>query len=181
MSSDLVLKWGIVSSGLISADFCTALLSLKAKHHVLQAVAARNIEDARKFAQRFYIPTYYDSYDKLNEDPEINIIYVGAINTAHKEISVKALNAKKHVLCEKPMTLTLKEQEEVLNASKINNRFFMEGLWTRFFPSILKLKQELDNKTIGEVKFYNGNFTVPINTVDRLKNKALGGGAIFEY
>lgn len=79
------------------------------------------------------------------------------------------------------MTLTLKEQEEVLNASKINNRFFMEGLWTRFFPSILKLKQELDNKTIGEVKFYNGNFTVPINNVDRLKNKALGGGAIFEY
>lgn len=107
MSSNLVLKWGIISSGLISADFCTALLSLKSDHHVLHAVAARNIEDAKKFAERFGIPNYYDSYDKLNEDPDVNIVYVGAINSAHCQISVKALNAKKHVLCEKPMTLNL--------------------------------------------------------------------------
>jgi dihydrodiol dehydrogenase / D-xylose 1-dehydrogenase (NADP) len=105
MSSNFILKWGIVSSGLISADFCTALLSLKSDHHVIHAVAARNIEDAKKFAERFGIPNYYDSYDKLNEDLDVNVVYVGAINSAHKEISVKALNAKKHVLCEKPMTL----------------------------------------------------------------------------
>ncbi len=157
------------------------MLSLKSKNHVLQAVAARNIEEAKKFADRFGIPTYYDSYDKLNQDPEINIIYVGSINTTHKEISVRALNAKKHVLCEKPMCLSLKEQAEVFNAAKLNQRFFMEALWTRFFPSILKLKQELDNGTIGEVKVYNGNFTVPIKDKDRLNNKELGGGAIYEF
>lgn len=180
MSNEFVLKWGIASAGLISADFCTALLSLKSTKHVIQAVAARNLEDARQFALRFNIPNYYDSYDKLNEDPEVNIVYVGAINTAHKDISVRALNAKKHVLCEKPMTLSLKEQEEVFSAARSNERFFMEALWTRFFPSILRLKQEIENKTIGDVKVYNGNFTVKIKDVERLKNKALGGGAIFE-
>jgi hypothetical protein len=57
----------------------------------------------------------------------------------------------------------------------------MEAVWTRFFPSILKLKEELfENKTIGDVKVYNGSFTVPIKDKDRLKNKSIGGGAIFE-
>ena len=77
--------------------------------------------------------------------------------------------------------MSLKEQEEVLNASKLNNKFFMEAVWTRFFPSVLRLKEEIfEKKTIGDVKVYNGSFTVPIKDKDRLKNKSAGGGAIFE-
>jgi dihydrodiol dehydrogenase / D-xylose 1-dehydrogenase (NADP) len=79
------------------------------------------------------------------------------------------------------MCLSLKEQAEVFKAAQMNQTFFMEALWTRFFPSITKLKQELDSGLIGDVKIYNGNFSVPINNVDRLKSKELGGGALFEY
>jgi predicted dehydrogenase len=125
-STDLILNWGIVSSGLISQDFCSAILSLNSKHHVLRAIAARTAEDASKFAERFNIPVSYESYDKLFDDSSVNIVYVASINTTHKEICLKAINAGKHVLCEKPMALNLNEQEEILNASKQKKVFFME-------------------------------------------------------
>ena len=176
----LVLKWGIVACGKISQDFCTALLSLKSDKQKLQACAARNIDAAKSFADKFQIPTYYDSYDAVFADKEVNIVYIGSLNTSHKELSIKALNAGKHVLCEKPMTMNSKEQEEVLAASKSNNKFFMEALWTRHFPVIARLKEELKNKTIGELRFFTSTFTNPINTTERIKLKELGGGAIYE-
>ncbi len=85
------------------------------------------------------------------------------------------MNAGKHVLCEKPMAMNSKEQEEIFAASKLNNRFFMEAIWTRHFPLIERLKSEVKN--IGDIQIFNSNFTVQFE----LKNKELGGGAIYEY
>lgn len=126
MNSDLVLKWGIVSAGLISGDFCIALLSLESKYHELVAVSSRNLSDAKKFAERFKMPHHFDSYDRMMESKEINIVYVGSVNITHKEICLKAINEGKHVLCEKPMTINSKDQEEILNAAKSKGVFFME-------------------------------------------------------
>ena len=180
MANEFVLRWGIVSTGLISQDFVTALQSLKSSYHVLQAVGARRVEDAKKFAERFNIASYYGSYDELFQDKEVNVVYVGSINTTHKDLCIRALNAGKHVLCEKPMTLNSKEQEEVLAAAKNNNRFFMEAIWTRFFPVIENIRRELENKTIGDLKFFSGHFIVPIKNVQRVNSKELGGGAILD-
>jgi len=78
MSEELVLKWGIISVGLISQDFCTALLTLnQSDKHKLQACAARDINHARAFADRFEIPSFYDSYDSVIADPNVNIVYIG--------------------------------------------------------------------------------------------------------
>ncbi len=98
-NNDLVLRWGIVSAGLISQDFATALLSLKSDRHVLQAVAARNAADAKTFADRFHVSTTYGSYDDLFEDKNVNIVYIGSINTTHRDLCLKAIAAGKHVLC----------------------------------------------------------------------------------
>lgn len=179
-ANPLVLKWGIVSTGSISTDFCTALLTLKSAEHVLQAVSARRVEDAQKFAERFHVAAAYGSYDELVRDPNVNIVYVGSIMTAHRDVCLKAIAAGKHVLCEKAMTVNSKEQEEILSAAKKQNVFFMEAIWTRFFPIIEQLKKEVDAKAIGEVKFYSGNFMVPIKDVERLKNKSMGGGGILD-
>ena len=122
----LTLNWGIVSVGLISQDFCTALKSLNSDKHKLQAAAARNLSDAKNFAERFGIPSYYEGYDKLFADSNVNIVYIGTLNNTHKEVCLKAIAAGKHVLCEKPMTLNRTEQEEVLNAAKEKKVFFME-------------------------------------------------------
>jgi dihydrodiol dehydrogenase / D-xylose 1-dehydrogenase (NADP) len=104
----------------------------------------------------------------------------GSLNPSHKELSVKALKAGKHVLCEKPMCMNSTEQEEVLAASKESEKFFMEALWTRHFPLVDRLRQELKNKTIGELRFFSSNFMVPIQNVERLKQKEMGGGATYE-
>ena len=69
------------------------------------------------------------------------------------------MNAGKHVLCEKPMTMNSKEQKEVLAVSKSTNKFFMEALWTRHFPLVERLKDEIANN-IGDIQIFNSNFTV---------------------
>lgn len=180
MSSELILNWGIISCGKISQDFCTALLTLKSDYQKLNAAAARSLDDAKKFSDRFGIPKAYGSYEELIADEEINIVYIGTLNPTHKDLSIKAMNAGKHVLCEKPMALNSKEQEEVLSVSKKTNKFFMEALWTRHFPLIDRLKEEIQNKTIGELRFFTSNFMVPIKEVDRLKKKEMGGGCIYD-
>lgn len=98
-TSEFVLKWGIVSTGSIAQDFVTAVQSLSSPFHVMQAVGARRLDDAQKFATRFGMPAAYGSYDELVNDPNINIVYVGSVNPTHKDVCVKALNAGKHVLC----------------------------------------------------------------------------------
>ena len=147
--ADLSLNWGIVCTGSISQDFATSLYHLKSDKHVLKAVAARRQEDAAKFAQRFEIAKHYGSYDELFADPEINIVYIGSITSLHKDLSIRAMKAGKHVLCEKTMCLNGVEQEEMLATAKAENRFFMEAIWTRFFPLTQQLRTMIKQETIG--------------------------------
>ena len=145
----MTLNWGIACTGLICQDFATALDTLESDQHVLRAVAARKLEDAAKFAQRFNMVAHYDSYDALFADPDVDIVYVGSIIPAHKDLCIRALKAGKHVLCEKTMCVNGAEQEEILDTARVEKRFFMEAIWTRFFPIIDRLRMELNNKTIG--------------------------------
>ena len=136
MSSEFVLKWGIASAGHISGDFCASLLSLNSDYHKLIAVAARSENDAKKFAERFHMPFHFDSYQRMVDSNDINIVYVGSINIAHREICLMAINAGKHVLCEKPMSMNAREQEEVLQAAKNKGVFFME-VFKHFFKTLI--------------------------------------------
>lgn len=121
------LRWGIISCGNISQKFCVALSIIEApSYHEIKAVAARDINDAKKFADKFSIPNYYNSYDKVCEDPEVDIVYVGVVNNVHKSACLKAIENGKHVLCEKPMTMNAKQQEEVIKAAKAKGVFLME-------------------------------------------------------
>jgi len=173
------LNWGIVSTGLICQDFVTALLSfppeVREKHSIV-AVAARTHEAAQTFATRFNIPHACQSYDDLFKRTDINIVYIGSLNTSHCKLSLDAIAQGKHVLCEKPMALNSKEQEEVFKAAKAKNVFFMEALWTRFFPVVDRMREEIANKTIGDLNFFNSNFILPIKDVARCREKELGGG-----
>ncbi len=179
--NDLVLNWGIISVGKISQDFCTALLTLNPSFHKLQACAARTATDSEAFAKKFSVTTAHTSYANLIADKAVNIIYIGSINVVHKDLSIEALNAGKHVLCEKPMCMNSKEQEEVLSLAKEKGLFFMEALWTRHFPFMDRLRQEIfGKKSIGNLKFFSSNFMVPIKDVERLRQKELGGGTIYE-
>jgi len=174
------LRWGILSAGLISHDFLVATAVLPKEEHQVVAVAARKLESAKAFAKTHEIPKAYGSYEELVKNPEIDIVYVGSINTQHLSLVKLALNNGKHVLCEKPLGMNVKETKEMIELAKSKNLFLMEAIWSRFFPVYQELRKRLNDGSLGEVLQVVVTFGERICDVDRLKLKELGGGTTLD-
>jgi len=174
-----VTRWGICSAGKICGDFTSALKSLPENHEIV-AVSARKLAGAQDFAKRFNIPTAYEGHKSLAANPDIDIVYIGSIHPFHYEHSMMMLRAGKHVLCEKPMGMNLKQVQEVINLAREKKLFFLEGFWSRFFPVYKKIKSEIKEASIGEVRFVEAGFGKPILHVDRIQKLELGGGALLD-
>ena len=126
------IRWGIFGAGLICHDFCVAISTLPPAEHKVVHVGSRDLQRAKTFAETFGIEKYSDSYVKVVEDSEVDVVYIGTTNNTHKDLSILALNSGKPVLCEKPVTLNLIELEEVLECARKNNLFFMEVIFSLF-------------------------------------------------
>jgi len=126
MAASKPLRWGILSAGNISFDFCVAMSTLPRDEHVVTHVGARNIESAQKLSLQFNIPKASGSYEAVAMDKDVDVIYIGAINTKHKELTLMAFEHGKAVLCEKPATMNGTELEEVLKKAEEKNLFYME-------------------------------------------------------
>lgn len=96
------------------------------------------------------------------------MVYVGAINTVHLDIGLMMLNAGKHVLCEKPLTLNEKQSKKLLEHAKAKKLLCVEAIWSRFFPSYRHLKHRLDNGDLGDIKEVEIEFGFDLQAVDRL-------------
>lgn len=177
-----VLRWGIVSAGLIANDFCLALRTLPADEHQLVAVAARSLEKAKQFAERHGVKSAYGSYESIAQDPDVDVAYIATIHPAHVPLSMMMLAAGKHVLCEKPMSLTTAGAKKVLDFAQQKQLFFVEGFWSRYFPAYDQLRRELSSGSIGEVKGLEASFGVAFdrNQTPRFFSKELGGGVVRE-
>ncbi|KAK5600983.1 hypothetical protein CRENBAI_005833 [Crenichthys baileyi] len=176
----MATRWGICSAGKISHDFTVALKTLPAEDHQVVAVAARKLEDAQEFARKHSISRAYGSYEELARDPEIDVVYVGVIHPYHLNACRLFTNAKKNVLCEKPLAMNTKEVKEILDCAKKNDVFLMEAVWTRFFPVSVEIRKLLAQGEIGEVKMVRTDFGVPLLHVPRSVQKDLGGGALLD-
>ncbi|MCR4030599.1 MULTISPECIES: Gfo/Idh/MocA family protein [Flavobacterium] len=174
------IKWGIVGLGKIAAKFASDLILIE--NAELNAVASRDIVKANEFAEKFKAFKTYDSYDSLFEDPEVEIVYIATPHNSHVELSIKALEKGKHVLCEKPMALSYKDAQRMIEASKKYNKFFMEAFWTRFIPSVQDVLEKINNGVIGDVNYINADFAFHGSETEnkRLFEKELGGGALFD-
>lgn len=178
------LHWGIVTVGKISHDFVNALTSLPEGLHTVVAAAARNLEDAKKFAQEHDIPKYY-SYEDLAKDKEIDVVYIGAINAKHYELSKLYLEHGKHVLCEKPLCVNFKQCDALLKKAANKKLFLMEGIWSRFFPSYVFTRESIRNGVLGEIKKVDVQFGFE-NLIESEKvrygpdAKITGGGTILD-
>ncbi len=174
------IKWGILSTGRIAHTFAKALLSIPDSE--IYAVGSRSIETAMKFAEEFSIPKAYGSYEKLAEDPDIDVIYIGTPHNLHLENTLLALNHNKHVLCEKPMGVNIKEECLMIDKAREKNLFLMEALWSRFLPHIIKIKELIDSGEIGDIKLLTAFFSIKSENgpEHRHYNIDLCGGTILD-
>ncbi|XP_075978120.1 trans-1,2-dihydrobenzene-1,2-diol dehydrogenase-like isoform X2 [Anticarsia gemmatalis] len=174
------LRWGIVTAGLISHDFVNALNSYPDKgDQVIVAVAARDKGRAEAFAKLHNIEKAYGSYQEIATNKDINVVYIGALNPDHYPLTKMYLEHGKHVLCEKPFTLNVKQSESLIKLAKQKNLFLMEALWTRFSPAYIDLEKDIAAGKLGDVKFLEANFGI-VCDAERMNKKELGGGAILD-
>ena len=100
------------------------------------------------------------SYEELISDPAVDLVYVATPHNLHLENTLAALRHGKHVLCEKPMGVNKKEEEQMFREAKNRNLFLMEALWSRFLPNVIKTKALVDSGAIGEIKLMTAFFSI---------------------
>jgi predicted dehydrogenase len=151
----------------------------QSKTGVLVSVGSRTREKADTFADQYGAPNRHGSYEDLVADPDVDAIYISLPNHMHAEWTIKCAQAGKHILCEKPFTVNLKEAEETLEEVKRHPVFFMEAFMYRCHPQTARLKELLQEGVIGEVRLIQSNFCYnmgPRYENIRLSNPAAGGG-----
>jgi predicted dehydrogenase len=174
------IRWGILATGDIARQFVSDLSKIEEGEVV--AVGSRSQEKADVFADQWGIPNRHGSYEALVADPDIDIIYIATPHNYHLENATLALNAGKHVLCEKPMAVNAAEVERMIDAARRNNRFLMEAMWTYFIPAMRKVFELIGQGAIGEVRLLQANFGVmaPWKVDSRLFSRELAGGTLLD-
>ncbi|MCA9264089.1 MAG: Gfo/Idh/MocA family oxidoreductase [Planctomycetales bacterium] len=171
------IRWGIMGAGFIAAEF-THDLHL-AKGATCHAVASRSGDRARDFAQRHRIPHSCATYESLVSRDDIDVVYVATPHTRHRDHCLMAIQAGKHVVCEKPFTINAAEAEEVAQAAREHKRFCMEAMWMRFMPLVQTLHTAVQRGELGTICAFSAEFGVPhiVDPGNRLFCAELGGGA----
>ena len=175
------VKWGILgTSNFAQTKVIPAML--KAQHTELVAIASRDLPKAQTAAQKFDLPKAYGSYEELLADPEIAVIYNPMPNHQHVPWSIKALEAGKHVLCEKPVGLNSAEAQNLLAASQQHPHLkVMEAFMYRLHPQWIRAKQIVKAGGIGELKTIQSFFSYFNNDANNIRNKAdIGGGGMMD-
>lgn len=175
------LRFGIVGTGNIAHRFADAIKNVPEAE--LTAVASRKLTTADAFADQFSIPYRFGSYEDMAKSDKIDCAYIAVPHSLHKDCSILMLNAKKHVICEKPIAVNHAEAEEMFACAKQNNCFLMEAMWARLVPGTVKLLALLQDGIIGEVKGVEGKFCYTFDE-DEMDHHALkvenGGGSLLD-
>jgi predicted dehydrogenase len=173
-------NYGIIGPGRIATSFCKALQrSQRVKIH---GVASRDTQRAKDFAQQFGATKIYNDYESITKDPDIDVIYIATPHAFHAQQAIACLRNKKPVVCEKPLTLDYQSAVKVVQASRDNNTFMLEGMWSRFNPAVIMAKELVEDGTIGEVRHITADFGFKkdYDPKSRLYDLALGGGSILD-
>ena len=176
---DKVLNWGLLSTAKINRALIKPLRASKRTR--LLGVASRNQSSADAYAREWSIPRAYGSYEAMLADPEIDVVYNSLPNHLHAEWTVKALRAGKHVLCEKPLALTLDEVDSIIAASKETGNIATEAFMYRHHAQTLKVKELVDEGLIGQVQLMRGAFTFMLTREGNYRFiKEYGGGSLWD-
>ena len=174
------LNWGLLSTARINNALIPPLQFSKPNH--LLAVASRSQENADIYAKEKKISRAYGSYEALLADPEIDVIYNPLPNHLHAEWTIKAVEAGKHVLCEKPLALSVDEVDAIHAAAHKHGRVVAEAFMYRHHPQTLKVQELVQSGSIGTLKLIRGSFSFILDREEdiRLLDPAMGGGSIWD-
>ncbi|MHA1730127.1 MAG: Gfo/Idh/MocA family protein [Promethearchaeota archaeon] len=179
------VNWGIIGSGNIAHSFAQGLSLISEAN--LEAAASKSGK-AQKFINIHNGKSAYggeSAYKDLVNDPNVEIIYVATTHNFHYENILLCLEHGKPVLSEKPFTINAKQAEKIIKIARKKDLFVMEGMWSRFLPCMVRLRELLDNEKeniIGEVKHVKADFgfTMPFDPEHRAFNPNLAGGALLD-
>ncbi len=174
------LRWGVLSTANIGLKKVIPAMQ-QGRYCSVVAIASRNYARAKEAAGALGIPTAYGSYEELIADPSIDAIYNPLPNHLHVPWTIKAAEAGKHVLCEKPISLTVSEAKTLLEVSARTGVKMGEAFMIRSHPQWIRLREILDEGRIGELRSIMGYFSFfnvdPVNIRNRVE---YGGGALMD-
>ena len=178
-ASDPVI-WGIIGAAAIARSAIAPAFMLT-PNATMAAIASREVARAEAFARDFNIPTAYATYDELINDPDIEAVYIALPNHLHEEWAIRAMNAGKHVLCEKPLAATAAAAERIVQAADDTDMLCMEAVMYRFHPRIREVEEMLRSEAIGIPQLVRGSFCFTMSNFDNYRNDpAMGGGALLD-
>jgi predicted dehydrogenase len=174
------LRFGVLSTANIGLKKVIPAMQ-QGEHTTVAAIASRDLAKAREAATRLGIPTAYGSYEELLADPDIDAIYNPLPNQLHVPWTAKAAEAGKHVLCEKPLSMTVAEAKTLLDVRARTGVKICEAFMIRSAPQWLRVRQLLGDGRIGEIRAVNAHFSYfnvdPVNIRNQIET---GGGALYD-
>jgi predicted dehydrogenase len=171
-------RWGIFGTGAISAKFVAGLKTALGAQPTF--VASRSLEKAQRFAAALGIPRAIQGYAEAAAQGGADAIYIATPPSEHASHALLCMEAGVPVLIEKPMASTANDARRIAQAAKERSVFAMEAMWTRFLPAAQAMREQLDRRAVGEVRWVTGNFgtsQVP-DAMGGMFNATLGGGAL---
>jgi predicted dehydrogenase len=174
------VRWGILGAANIAIK--KVIPSMQAGQYCeITAIASRDLEKAKQSASDLGIPRFYGSYEDLLADPEIEAVYVPLPNNLHVEWTIKAAEAGKHVLCEKPIGLSANEVRKLIEARDKTGVKIQEAFMVRTHPKWIAVRELIRNERIGNLETITGFFSYFNDDATNIRNKAeLGGGALMD-
>jgi D-xylose 1-dehydrogenase (NADP+, D-xylono-1,5-lactone-forming) len=173
------VKWGIISTADINRKVIPGMrASDKAE---LIAVASREQKRADEYAREWEIERAYGSYDGLLEDADVEAVYISLPNTLHCEWSIRAVEAGKHVLCEKPMSRHVGDVESAFDAAERSGRILMEAFMYRHNPQTTRLRQLVDEGAIGDLRLVRTCFSYSLYDAENIRLRTdVEGGSLMD-
>lgn len=175
----LSLRWGILSTARINQALIPILK--KSERNQLVAVASRNPARAEAYAREWNIPRAFGSYEAMLADPGIDVVYISLPNTLHAEWTIRAVESGKHVLCEKPLAMSVEEVKAIRAASEKAGRIVAEGFMYRHHPQTLKVKELIESGAIGHLRLVRSSFRFNLTRRGDIRlDPSVGGGSIWD-
>ncbi len=177
--AEAMLNWGLLSTARINRSVIPAIKASSRSR--LAAVASRDRSRAEAYAREKGIPRAAASYEELLSDPEIHVIYNSLPNQLHAEWTIKALQAGKHVLCEKPLAISVDEVDAIAAAAAQSGRVVTEAFMYRHHAQTLKVQELCQKGRLGRLQLIRGAFSYTLKREGDIRlKKELGGGSIWD-